>query len=103
MSEGMDKAAGMAAEKHRVSIVRRDRTLRLTVSKDVYQRLESLAVLVGVPPATLATVAVGLYVSSQEKTVVLAERMVESIGHQLGGDMGAEMVKQLSLLTKGPQ
>jgi len=29
--------------------------------------------------------------------------MAERIGDQLGGDMGAEMVKQLSLLTKGEQ
>lgn len=86
-----------------VSIVRRDKSIRLTITPDIYERLERLAVTVGVPPSTLATVALGLYVSSQEKTLVLAERMAERIGDQLGGDVGAEMVKQLSLLSKGEQ
>lgn len=85
------------------SVVKRDKSMRLTVTGDVYERLERLAVTVGVPPSTLATVALGLYVASQEKSLVLAERMAERIGDQLGGDMGAEMVKQLSLLTKGEQ
>lgn len=85
------------------SVVKRDKSMRLTVTGDVYERLERLAVTIGVPPSTLATMALGLYVAQQEKTLVLAERMAERIGDQLGGDMGAEMVKQLSLLSKGDQ
>lgn len=84
-------------------LVKRGKSMRLTVTGDVYERLERLAVTIGVPPSTLATMALGLYVAQQEKTLVLAERMVERIGDQLGGDVGAEMVKQLSLLTKGDQ
>jgi len=77
--------------------------MRLTVTGDVYERLERLAVTVGVPPSTLATMALGLYVAQQEKTLVITERMAERVADQLSGDMGAEMVKQLSLLTKGDQ
>jgi len=84
-------------------LVKRGKSMRLTVTGDVYERLERLAVTIGVPPSTLATMALGLYVAQQEKTLVLAERMAERIGDQLGGDVGAEMVKQLSLLTKGDQ
>lgn len=85
------------------SLVKRDKSMRLTVTGDVYERLERLAITIGVPPSTLATIALGLYVAQQEKTLVLTERMAERMADQLGGDMGAEMVKQLSLLTKGDQ
>lgn len=101
--KAMAKSVETANRRGIASVVKREKSMRLTVTPDVYERLERLAVTVGVPPSTLATVALGLYVSSQEKTLVLAERMAERIGDQLGGDMGAEMVKQLSLLTKGPQ
>lgn len=86
-----------------VSIVRRDKGVRVMVTPDVWERLERLAVTVGVPPSTLATVAIGIYVSTQEKSLVLVEKIAERMGDQLGGEMGAEMVKQMSLLTKGPQ
>lgn len=93
----------MANRRGAGSVVRRDKSMRLTMTGDMYERLERLALTVGLPPSTLATMAVGLYVAQQEKTLVLTERMVERIGDQLGGDVGAEMVKQLSLLTKGDQ
>lgn len=85
------------------SVVKRDKSMRLTVTADVYERLERLAVTIGVPPSTLGTMALGLYVAQQEKTLVLSERMAERIGDQLGVEMGAEMAKQLSLLSKGEQ
>jgi hypothetical protein len=93
----------MANRRGMGSVVRRNKSMRLTVTGDVYERLERLAVTVGVPPSTLATMALGLYVAQQEKTLVITERMAERMADQLGGDMGAEMVKQLSLLTKGDQ
>lgn len=93
----------MANRRGAGSVVRRDKSMRLTMTGDMYERLERLALTVGLPPSTLATMAVGFYVAQQEKTLVLTERMVERIGDQLGGDVGAEMVKQLSLLAKGDQ
>lgn len=86
-----------------VSIVRRDKTLRLTVTSDIYERLEKLAVIVGVPPATLATVAVGFYVTNQERAIGAAERMMDKVGEQLGNEAVGDVMKQLSLLTKGDQ
>jgi len=93
----------MARKPGEVSIVRRDRTLRLTVTSDIYERLERLAVVVGIPPATLATVAVGFYISNQERALGAAERMMDKLGEQIGGEAMGDIQKQLSLLTKGPQ
>lgn len=93
----------MAKKPGEVSIVRRDRTLRLTVTSDIYERLERLAVVVGIPPATLATVAVGLYVANQERALGATERVIDKMSEQMGGEVMAEVQKQLSLLTKGPQ
>lgn len=93
----------MAKKPGEVSIVRRDRTLRLTVTSDIYERLERLAVVVGIPPATLATMSVGLYVAQQERSLGAAERVIDKMSEQMGGEVMAEVQKQLSLLTKGPQ
>jgi hypothetical protein len=93
----------MAKKPGEVSIVRRDRTLRLTVTSDIYERLERLAVLVGLPPATLATVAVGFYISNQERALGATERMMDKMAEQIGGDTMIEVQKQLSLLTKAPE
>lgn len=89
--------------KRPVSVVRRAKSIRLTLTPEMYDRLERLAVTLGIQPSTLGTVALGLYVSQQEKTLVMTERLSERLADQLGEDMGAEMVKQLSLLTKGDQ
>jgi len=86
-----------------VSIVRRDKTLRLTVTSDIYERLENLAVTVGVPPATLATVAVGFYVSNQERALGAVQRMMDKVGAEIGSLAVDEGHEQLSLLTKTPR
>lgn len=69
------------------SPTKRSKQLKLTVTPDLYERLQRLADSFGVAPATIATVAVGQYVAertrSQEVAQDAAIRAVEKIAPEL--------------------
>ena len=79
-----------------VMLIKRQDALKMSLTSEMKGRLERLAQLVGVPPATLASLAVGQYVVSLERSLGAAERMADAIG----GQVGAEVKRQMGLFSK---
>ena len=80
--------------------IKRSDTLRVKVSSDMNERLDRLSNLLGLPPSTLAALAVGHWVANQERALGAAERMVDAIGNQLGEGMAVELKQQIGLFSK---
>jgi hypothetical protein len=57
----------------------------------IRQRLERLSGLMGVPPVTLASHAIAIWVAQQERTLAL----IESLGIGVGGEMGKSFKEML--------
>ena len=83
--------------------LKRNESIRVTLVPEMKERLERLAQLLGLPPSTLAALAVGQYVTTQERSLGAAERIVDAIGEQLGGEMGEELKRQVGLFSKENQ
>jgi hypothetical protein len=80
--------------------IKRSDTLRIKVSPDMNERITRLSVILSLPPSTLAALAVGTWVANQERALGAAERMVDAIGQQFGGELGEELKKQIGLFSK---
>lgn len=83
-----------------VGIIKRSDVLRVKVSPDINERLERLSFMFGLPPSTLAALAVGQWVANQERGFGIAEQMAQTIGDQLGEGMAEELKKQIGLFSK---
>lgn len=69
----------------------RSQQLKLTMTPDMYGRLLALAEKLGQSPATLASVALSLYVTQQESTLGAPQRMVDNMLAQLMPQMLDQM------------
>lgn len=74
----------------------RDAAIRIKVQPETKQRLERLAHLFGIPPATLASVWVGQALAQQERNLSLVGKMAETIG----GEVGQAMREQMSMMPE---
>lgn len=83
-----------------MAAIKRSNDLRVKVSPDMVERITRLSVILSLPPATLAALAVGTWVANQERALGATERMVDAIGQQFGGEMGEELKKQIGLFSK---
>ena len=83
-----------------VTTIKRSDVLRVKVSPDMNERITRLSGLLGLPPSTLAALAVGHWVANQERALGATDRMVDAIGQSLGDEIGAEVMKQVGLFSK---
>lgn len=72
-------------------LVKRQESMRVSLNGEMKVRLYALAEKIGVPPATLATVALGLYVTQQEQTLTMQSRVVEAMADKVGGEIGLQL------------
>ena len=80
--------------------IKRSDALRVKVSPEMNDRINRLSALLGLPPSTLAALAVGQWVANQERALGAAERMVDAIGQQVCEGFGEELKKQIGLFSK---
>lgn len=74
----------------------RSRQLKVTMTPEMHARLVNLAEKLGQTPATLASMAISLYVAQQEQSLGATQRAVEAmVGH-----VGPEFAAQLKLLAQ---
>lgn len=81
------------------AIKRRD-SLRVNLSPDLKDRIDRLSSLLGLPPSTLAALAVGHWVANQERALGVVDRVADAITSQLGDGL-ADQLKQIGLFSKG--
>lgn len=76
--------------------VKRDDSLRINMATETKERLQRVADAFGMPPATIAALAIGQYIAQQERTLVAVESMTSKLAESVGGDLG----EQLKLFMK---
>lgn len=76
--------------------VKRDDSLRINMSTETKERLQRVADAFGMPPATIAALAIGQYIAQQERTLVAVESMTDKMAQAVGGELG----EQLKLFMK---
>lgn len=76
----------------------RSRQLKVTMTPEIHARLVGLAERLGQTPATLASVAISLYVTQQEQSLNAGTRAVDNLTASLGPEM---QVMLRDLLTMG--
>jgi hypothetical protein len=72
---------------------------RISLGPGIEDRLERLSTLMDVPPLTLASHAIQSWVAEQERTLAL----IESLGDDVGGEMGSYLKKMLRAGLYGRQ
>ena len=76
--------------------VKRDDSLRINMSTETKERLQRVSDAFGMPPATIAALAIGQYIAQQERTLVAVESMTDKMAQAVGGELG----EQLKLFIK---
>ena len=76
--------------------VKRDDSLRINMATETKERLQRVADAFGMPPATIAALAIGQYIAQQERTLVAVESMTDKMAQAVGGELG----EQLKLFMK---
>lgn len=71
--------------------IKRQASIRVSVSEEMKARLDRLADSIGVPPSTLASVALGIYVSQQERTLHIAEAAIGKMVEGMTGEIGEQL------------
>lgn len=74
--------------------IKRGAVLRIKVADDTEERLVKLSHAYGLPPSTLAAVALGHWIAHQERALMASDAMNRALAEQLGETLGAE-VRQL--------
>lgn len=74
--------------------MRRDEAVRVKLDTAVKERLQRLAEMVGIPAGTLASLAIGLYVTQQERSLALSERLIDGMAASMGDGI-AQQLKQI--------
>lgn len=62
-----------------VNTVKRSKSLKLTVTPELYARLSALGEEMGITPATLASVAVGQFVAQQSRQLETSKAAVDAM------------------------
>lgn len=76
--------------------IKRDDSVRVSVTPETKERLQRIADAFGMPAATIAGVAIGQYIAQQERALSLVEHMTDKMADSVGGALG----EQLKLFLK---
>lgn len=85
----------------RIDRIKRGDDLRMKVAPEINERLFKIAQIYGLPPSTLAALAVGQWVAQQERTLMMTESMANAVGQQMGDAVANELRQQMNLFGKG--
>lgn len=70
---------------------KRSKQIKLTITPEIHARLVALGERLGQAPATLASLAISLYVAQQETNLGASQRAIESMTAQLGPQFAEQM------------
>ena len=80
--------------------IKRRGDIRMKVAEDIEERLDKISRIYGMPPSTLAALAVGQWVAQQERTLMMTEAMANAVGERMGDAVANELRQQISLFAK---
>jgi len=74
---------------------KRNQDIRVRVTAEVMERTKRVADLLGMPPSTLASLALAQFIAQQERGLVMVDRMADAIGGQMGQEFKTQLEAQL--------
>lgn len=80
--------------------IKRRGDIRMKVAEDIEDRLDRISKIYGMPPSTLAAVAVGQWVAQQERMLTMHEAMANVVGEKMGEAVADELRQQIGLFNK---
>ncbi len=80
--------------------IKRRGDIRMKVAEDIEERLDRISRVYGMPPSTLAALAVGQWVAHQERTLMMTEAMANAVGERMGDAVANELRQQIGLFVK---
>ena len=80
--------------------IKRSGDIRMKVAEDIEERLDRISKIYGMPPSTLAAMAIGQWVAQQERTLLMTEAMANALGERMGDAVANELRQQVELITK---
>lgn len=80
--------------------IKRGGDVRMKVAEDIEARLQRISQVYGMPPSTLAALAVGQWVAQQERMLMMTEAMANAVGEKMGDAVANELRQQIGLFTK---
>lgn len=72
----------------------------MKVAEDIEDRLDRISKVYGMPPSTLAALAVGQWVAQQERMLMMTEAMANAVGEKMGDAVANELRQQIGLFNK---
>ncbi len=72
--------------------------LKVTITPELHERLREVAAQLGQAPATVASIAIGQYVSQMSRSL----GAVETVSNALVAQMGPELQRQMKLMEDAP-
>jgi hypothetical protein len=81
-----------------VDRVKRSGDVRLKIADDIAERLGKISRVYGMPPSTLAALAVGTWVAQQERALLMVESMANSVGAQMGDAIATELRQSMATM-----
>lgn len=70
---------------------RRNQDIRIRVTPEVMERTKRVADLLGMPPSTIASLALAQYIAQQERGLLMVDKMADAIGGEMGKGLKEEM------------
>lgn len=70
---------------------RRNQDIRIRVTPEVMARTQRVADLLGMPPSTIASLALAQYIAQQERGLLMVDKMADAIGGEMGKGLKEEM------------
>ncbi len=81
----------------------RDASIRVKVQPETKTRLERIAHLYGVPPATLASLWIGQSLAQNERNLNIASKIADTVGGEVGEAIRQQMSMMSELFGQGRQ
>jgi predicted short-subunit dehydrogenase-like oxidoreductase (DUF2520 family) len=81
--------------------VKRQDSVRVSIALETRDRLQRVADALGMPPATVASFAIGMFLAQQERALMMQETVVKTMAEKVGGDIGEQL--KLMLKEEGKQ
>lgn len=81
----------------------RDASIRVKVQPETKQRLDVIAHLYGVPPATLASLWIGQSLAQNERNLNIASKIADTVGGEVGQAIRQQMSMMPELFGQGRQ
>jgi len=82
---------------------KRTADIRIRITAEVMERTQRVADMLGMPPSTLASLALAQFVAQQERALSMVQTMADAVGGQMGQEFKRQLNAQLAAMGEPKQ